>query len=148
MEDVTFNFVGKESVGIAKELGIIKSEGVMDVDGVPVALVLMWGYMSIKSIFCIIVIYLSQWKSWLFMVKKFGSLLGLMQRHYGNDGIVEENGQFHFASDEAKNGLIVPEHYNCVSCGVVEGEPERGGSNFAGVEPYRDCVVCGEELKR
>ena len=40
-EDATFNFVGEESVGLAKELGIVKDEGVMYIDGVPVALVLM-----------------------------------------------------------------------------------------------------------
>ena len=40
-EDATFNFVGKESVGLAKVMGIVKEEGVMYIDGVPVALVLM-----------------------------------------------------------------------------------------------------------
>jgi len=40
-EDATFNFVGKESVGLAKELGIVKESGVMDIDGIPFALVLM-----------------------------------------------------------------------------------------------------------
>lgn len=40
-EDATFNFVGKESVGIAKDLGIVKDEGVIEIDGVPFALVLM-----------------------------------------------------------------------------------------------------------
>ncbi len=40
-EDATFNFVGKESVGLAKELGIVKDEGVLEIDGVPFALVLM-----------------------------------------------------------------------------------------------------------
>jgi hypothetical protein len=40
-EDATFNFVGKESVGLAKELGLVKDEGVLDVDEVPFALVLM-----------------------------------------------------------------------------------------------------------
>ncbi len=40
-EDATFNFVGEESVGLAKKLGIVKSEGVMDIGGVPVALVLL-----------------------------------------------------------------------------------------------------------
>ncbi len=40
-EDATFNFVGEKSVGLAKELGIVKSEGVMDIDGVPFALVLL-----------------------------------------------------------------------------------------------------------
>lgn len=39
-EDATFNFVGKDSVELAKELDIIKSEGVIDIDGVPFALAL------------------------------------------------------------------------------------------------------------
>jgi hypothetical protein len=41
MEDATFNFVGKESVGIAKELELVTDEGVVDIDGVPFGLVLM-----------------------------------------------------------------------------------------------------------
>jgi len=40
-EDATFNFVGVDSVGIAKELGLVKDEGVIRVQGVPVALVLL-----------------------------------------------------------------------------------------------------------
>lgn len=40
-EDATFNFVGKESVSIAKQLGIVKDEGVVEIDGVPFALVLL-----------------------------------------------------------------------------------------------------------
>jgi hypothetical protein len=40
-EDATFNFVGKESVELAKGLGIVKDEGVIEIDGVPFALVLM-----------------------------------------------------------------------------------------------------------
>ena len=40
-EDATFNFVGEESVGIAKRLGLVKDEGVMRIDGVPVALLLL-----------------------------------------------------------------------------------------------------------
>ena len=40
-EDATFNFVGKERVGLAKIMGIVKDEGVIDIDGVPVALILM-----------------------------------------------------------------------------------------------------------
>jgi len=40
-EDATFNFVGKESVALAREIGIVKDEGVMEIDGVPFALVLM-----------------------------------------------------------------------------------------------------------
>ncbi|MFH0808350.1 MAG: DUF424 domain-containing protein [archaeon] len=40
-EDATFNFVGKESVGLAKDLGIVKGEGVIEIDSVPFGLVLM-----------------------------------------------------------------------------------------------------------
>ncbi len=40
-EDATFNFVGKDSVKLAKELGIVKEGGVVGIDGVPFALVLM-----------------------------------------------------------------------------------------------------------
>jgi len=40
-EDATFNFVGKRSVGLAKKLGLVKDEGVVDIDGVPFALVLL-----------------------------------------------------------------------------------------------------------
>ena len=40
-EDATFNFVGERSVGIAKRLGIVKDEGVVEIDGVPFALVLL-----------------------------------------------------------------------------------------------------------
>lgn len=40
-EDATFNFVGEESVRLAKELGLVKDEGVIEIDGVPVALVLL-----------------------------------------------------------------------------------------------------------
>jgi len=40
-EDATFNFVGKNSVELATELEIVKSEGVIDIDGVPFALVLL-----------------------------------------------------------------------------------------------------------
>ena len=40
-EDATFNFVGKESVELAKSLDIVKEEGVVEIDGVPFALVLM-----------------------------------------------------------------------------------------------------------
>jgi hypothetical protein len=39
-EDATFNFVGKDSVRIAKELGLVKDEGIVEIDGVPFALVL------------------------------------------------------------------------------------------------------------
>ena len=40
-EDATFNFVGSRSVGIAKELGLVKDSGVVEIDGVPFALVLL-----------------------------------------------------------------------------------------------------------
>ncbi len=40
-EDATFNLVGENSVRIAKELGIIKNEGIVSIDGVPFALVLL-----------------------------------------------------------------------------------------------------------
>jgi uncharacterized protein len=40
-EDSTFNFVGVNSVRIAKELGLVKDEGVVEIDGVPFALVLL-----------------------------------------------------------------------------------------------------------
>ncbi len=40
-EDATFNFVGEESVGLAKELGIVKDSGVIEIDAVPFGLVLM-----------------------------------------------------------------------------------------------------------
>ena len=40
-EDATFNFVGEDSVRIAKELGLVKDEGVSYIEGVPFALVLL-----------------------------------------------------------------------------------------------------------
>ena len=40
-EDASFNFVGADSVGIAKELGLVVDEGIVDIDGVPVGLVLL-----------------------------------------------------------------------------------------------------------
>lgn len=40
-EDATFNFVGENSVGIAKELGLVVDSGVVEIEGVPVALVLL-----------------------------------------------------------------------------------------------------------
>jgi hypothetical protein len=40
-EDATFNFVGKDSVELARKVGLVKSEGVMEIDGVPFALVLL-----------------------------------------------------------------------------------------------------------
>ncbi|NPE26541.1 hypothetical protein HNV12_00885 [Methanococcoides sp. SA1] len=80
------------------------------------------------------------------MAEKFGSLLELMQSHHMNKDIVQEGSGFHFASNEGKNRLNVPRHYNCKTCGVVEGKPHYGGSNFAGVDPYVDCTVCGNDL--
>ena len=41
LEDATFNFVGEKSVGIAKELGLVVDSGVIEIEGVPVALVLL-----------------------------------------------------------------------------------------------------------
>ena len=40
-EDATFNFVGDKSVSIAKELGLVKDEGIVEIQGVPFALVLI-----------------------------------------------------------------------------------------------------------
>jgi uncharacterized protein len=40
-EDATFNIVGKESVDCAIIAGIISKDGIMTIDNVPVALVLM-----------------------------------------------------------------------------------------------------------
>ena len=40
-EDATFNFVGVDSVRIAKDLGLVKDEGISYIDGVPFALVLL-----------------------------------------------------------------------------------------------------------
>lgn len=40
-EDATFNIVGKESVECALKAGIISKEGVIKIDNVPVALVLL-----------------------------------------------------------------------------------------------------------
>ena len=40
-EDATFNFVGEESVGLAKRLGLVKDSGISYVEGVPFALVLL-----------------------------------------------------------------------------------------------------------
>ena len=40
-EDATFNIVGKESVELGLETGVIKKEGIMMIDDVPVALGLM-----------------------------------------------------------------------------------------------------------
>ncbi len=41
MEDASFNVVGKESVGVCKEFGLIKDEGVVEIDGVSIGLVLL-----------------------------------------------------------------------------------------------------------
>ncbi len=40
-EDATFNIVGEKSVNLALEEGVIKSEGIIKIEGVPVALVLL-----------------------------------------------------------------------------------------------------------
>jgi len=40
-EDATFNFVGEKSVDIAKELSIAKDSGIIKIQDVPVALVLL-----------------------------------------------------------------------------------------------------------
>jgi len=40
-EDATFNIVGSKSVSIAKELGLVVDEGVIEIEGVPFALVLL-----------------------------------------------------------------------------------------------------------
>lgn len=40
-EDATFNFVGEKSVGIAKELGIVDDESVIEIEGIPFALALL-----------------------------------------------------------------------------------------------------------
>ncbi len=40
-EDATFNIVGEKSIAIAKEIGIIKDEGIMRIASVPFALVLL-----------------------------------------------------------------------------------------------------------
>ena len=40
-EDATFNFAGKDSVALAKELGLVTDEGVVMIEGVPFALVLL-----------------------------------------------------------------------------------------------------------
>lgn len=39
-EDATFNIVGSKSIGVAKELELIKDEGIIEIEGVPFALVL------------------------------------------------------------------------------------------------------------
>ncbi|MCR4284744.1 MAG: DUF424 family protein [archaeon] len=40
-EDATFNIVGENSIKLAKEMGIITEEGVLDIDGIPFSLVLV-----------------------------------------------------------------------------------------------------------
>ena len=40
-EDSTFNIVGKESINLALETGLIEESGITTIQGVPVALVLM-----------------------------------------------------------------------------------------------------------
>jgi len=40
-EDATFNIVGKESIQAALEAGIIQEHGIMNIQDIPVALVLM-----------------------------------------------------------------------------------------------------------
>jgi len=40
-EDATFNFVGERSVGIAKELEIVNADSVIEIEGIPFALVLL-----------------------------------------------------------------------------------------------------------
>jgi uncharacterized protein len=40
-EDYTFNIVGKEAVKTALKAGIIKPEGVQEIQGIPIALVLL-----------------------------------------------------------------------------------------------------------
>jgi hypothetical protein len=40
-EDATFNIVGKESVDCALKAGIIKPEGIITIDRIPVALILL-----------------------------------------------------------------------------------------------------------
>lgn len=41
VEDATFNIVGKKSVALAMELGLVAEEGVKEISGVPFALVLL-----------------------------------------------------------------------------------------------------------
>ncbi len=40
-EDATFNIVGKESVQTALEAGIIDKQGIIEIDNIPIALVLL-----------------------------------------------------------------------------------------------------------
>jgi len=41
MEDATFNIVGKNSVDIALKIGLIAKEGIKEIEGIPLALVLL-----------------------------------------------------------------------------------------------------------
>ncbi|MDE1848783.1 MAG: DUF424 family protein [Nanoarchaeota archaeon] len=40
-EDATFNIVGKESISLALKHGLIKEEGIKEIQGIPFAMVLM-----------------------------------------------------------------------------------------------------------
>jgi len=40
-EDATFNIVGKESVNVALKSGLVQPEGIIRIQGVPIALVLL-----------------------------------------------------------------------------------------------------------
>ena len=40
-EDATFNFVGENSINLAKEIGIAKDEGISKIENIPFALVLL-----------------------------------------------------------------------------------------------------------
>jgi len=40
-EDATFNIVGADSVRVAKEIGLVVDDGVVEIEGVPFALVLL-----------------------------------------------------------------------------------------------------------
>lgn len=40
-EDSTFNIIGKKAVSIALKAGIVKPEGIIEIDKVPIALVLL-----------------------------------------------------------------------------------------------------------
>jgi len=40
-EDATFNIVGKNSVNLALSIGLIEQEGIKEVQGIPIALVLL-----------------------------------------------------------------------------------------------------------
>jgi len=40
-EDATFNIVGKEAISCALEAGVIKKQGIIEIQGIPIALGLM-----------------------------------------------------------------------------------------------------------